>query len=136
MADFFAWNTNMSVGVKASDDDHKKLIELLNRLYGGMKGGQGRQVVGKVLDDLIIYTKSHFAREEVLFDRTGYPAALEHKKQHRELVRQAEELQARYKSGESALSIETLDFLKDWLNNHIQGTDKQYSSHLNAHGIS
>jgi hemerythrin-like metal-binding protein len=131
---FFEWNSQMSVGVKACDDDHKQLIDMLNRLYEGMKKGQGKDVLGKVLDDLVKYTKFHFAREEEFFDRTGYPAA-DHKREHRELVTQAETLQSRYKSGESALSIETLDFLRDWLTIHIQGTDKKYSSYLNEHGI-
>lgn len=131
---FFNWSDKLSVGVKAADYDHKKLIDLLNRLYEGMKSGQGREVIGKVLEDLINYTKFHFAREDEYFARTGYPAE-EHKKEHRELVKQAEELQSRYKNGEPALSIETLDFLKNWLTIHIQGTDKQYSSHLNANGI-
>jgi hemerythrin-like metal-binding protein len=131
---FFNWNDNLSVGVKASDDDHKKLSDMLNRLYEGMKSGQGKEVVGKVLDDLVSYTKFHFAREEEFFAKTGYPA-VEHKKEHKDLVKQAEELQSRYKSGETALSIATLDFLKDWLTVHIQGTDKKYSSHLNANGI-
>jgi hemerythrin-like metal-binding protein len=131
---FFEWNSEMSVGVKACDDDHKQLIDMLNRLYEGMKKGQGKDVLGKVLDDLVKYTKFHFAREEEFFDRTGYQAA-DHKREHRELVKQAETLQSRYKSGESALSIETLDFLRDWLTIHIQGTDKKYSSFLNAHGI-
>jgi hemerythrin-like metal-binding protein len=131
---FFNWSDGLSVGVKASDDDHKELIEMLNRLFDGMRSRQGKEVVGKVLDDLIAYTKFHFAREEAYFDKTEYPAA-EHKAQHRELVKQAEDLQARYKSGECALSVETLDFLKDWLTIHIQGTDKKYTSHLNAAGI-
>jgi hemerythrin-like metal-binding protein len=131
---FFNWSDNLSVGVKASDDDHKKLIEMLNRLHVGMKSGQGKEVVGKVLDGLVSYTKFHFAREEEFFAKTGYPA-VEHKKEHMDLVKKAEELQSRYKSGEAALSIETLDFLKDWLTIHIQGTDKKYSSHLNANGI-
>lgn len=131
---FFNWNDNLSVGVKASDDDHKKLIDMLNSLYEGMKNGHGKEVVGRVLDDLVRYTKFHFAREEDFFAKTGYPA-VEHKKEHKELMKQAEELQSRYKSGECSLSIETLDFLKDWLTIHIQSTDKKYSSHLNAAGI-
>jgi hemerythrin-like metal-binding protein len=131
---FFNWSDSLSVGVKASDDDHKKLIDMLNRLYEGMKNGQGKEVVGKVLHDLIRYTKFHFAREEEFFAKTGYPA-LEHKREHAELVKQAEELQSRHKSGECALSIATLDFLKDWLIIHIQGTDKKYTEHLTAAGI-
>ncbi len=131
---FFSWSDNLSVGVKASDDDHKKLIDILNRLYDGMKSGQGKDVVGKVLDDLINYTKFHFAREEEFFAKTGYPA-VEHKEQHRLLVKQAEDLRSRFKGGENSISVETLDFLKDWLTLHIQGTDKKYTEHLNAAGI-
>jgi hemerythrin len=131
---FFNRTDKMNVGVKAADDDHKKLIDMLNRLHEGMKNGHGKDVVGKVLDDLVSYTKFHFAREEAFFAKTGHPA-VEHKKEHRELVRQAEELQSKYKSGQDTLSIATLDFLKDWLIKHIQGTDKKYSSHLNAAGI-
>jgi hemerythrin-like metal-binding protein len=131
---FFVWSDKLSVGVNASDDDHKKLIDLLNRLYDGMKSGQGKDVVGKVLDDLINYTKFHFSREEDFFARTGYPA-VEHKEEHRLLVKQVEDLRSRFKSGENSISVETLDFLKDWLTIHIQISDKKYSDHLNAAGI-
>jgi hemerythrin-like metal-binding protein len=131
---FFVWSDNLSVGVKASDDDHKNLIHILNRLYDGMKSGQGKDVVGKVLDDLISYTKFHFSREEEFFARTGYPA-VEHKEEHRLLVKQVDDLQSRFKSGENSISVETLNFLKDWLAFHIHGTDKRYSDHLNAAGI-
>ncbi len=131
---FFNWSDTLSVGVKAADDDHKKLIDMLNRLHEGMKDGRGKEVVGQVLDDLVSYTKFHFAREEEFFAKTGYPA-VEHKQEHKELVKQVEELQSRYKSGECALTIDTLNFLKDWLNIHIQSTDKKYSGHLNTAGI-
>jgi hemerythrin-like metal-binding protein len=132
---FYEWKNSMSVGVNASDDDHKQLIGMINQLHEGMRNGQGKEVLGKILDNLVQYTKFHFAREEEFFDRTGYPAD-DHIREHRELVKQVETLQSRYKSGESAISIETLDFLRNWLIVHIQGTDKKYSSHLNEHGIS
>jgi len=124
----------MRVGVEVLDQDHKKLIHILNRLYQGMKNGQGKDILGRTLDQLVEYTKFHFAREEGFFDKTAYQA-VEHKREHRELIKQAEQLQSRHKAGESALSVETLEFLKDWLNIHIQSTDKKYSSHLNANGI-
>lgn len=124
----------MSVGVKASDDDHKKLVDLINLLHDGMREGHGKEVVGKVLNDLVSYTKVHFAREEEYFAKTGYPAA-EHKREHQSLVKQAVDLQARYYAGDQALSVDTLTFLRDWLTNHIQVSDKAYSVYLNAHGV-
>ena len=68
------------------------------------------------------------------FERTGYPA-VDHKREHRELVEQIVTLQSRYKTGETALAIETLDILKEWLSGHIRGTDTKYTQHLNANGI-
>ena len=107
----------------------------MNQLSKGMNRGQGRDFVGETLDELVRYTRYHFAREEEFFERTGYPAD-DHKREHRALVEQVVTLQSRYKAGETALAIETLDILKDWLGFHIKGTDTKYASHLNAKGIS
>ncbi len=131
---YFSWTTDLSVGVEASDDDHKRLIDLLNQLAEGISFGQGKEIIGKILDDLESYTRYHFAREEEFFERTGYPAA-DHKREHRELVEQVVTLQSRYKTGETALAMETLNILKKWLTDHIQGADAKYTSHLNANGI-
>lgn len=128
------WSPDLSVGVNASDEDHKRLIDLINQLFEGMKRGRGKEIIGRVLDELESYTRYHFAREEEFFERTGYPAE-DHKREHRELVEQVVTLQSRYKSGETALALETLSILKQWLTVHIQGTDTKYTSHLNANGI-
>jgi len=132
---FMTWTDKLSVGVKVFDDDHKKLIGTLNQLNDGMKAGHGKEVLEKVLAELVDYTKFHFAREEETFAKTGYPEAATQKKQHAELVKRVLEMQARFKKGELTLSLEVMDFLKDWLINHIQGTDKKYGPFLNAKGI-
>ena len=78
----------------------------------------------------------HFAREEKLFAQTRYPAAAQHKQQHDALTGQVLEVQRKYAGGPSAaLSIDTLQFLKAWLIKHIQGSDQQYRTHLNANGV-
>jgi hemerythrin len=130
------WTDSMSVGVKVLDEDHKKLVGMVNELHDGILGGHRQEALGIVFNKLVSYTKVHFAREEEFFARTGYPAAAEHKKVHDELVKKASELQARYQEGAtSMLSLETMSFLKNWLAHHIGGDDKKYGSHLNAKGI-
>ena len=135
-APFFTWTNKMSVGVSVLDEDHKRLVRLLNDLHDGIAAGHGTERLEVVLEGLVKYTAIHFAREEELFAQCGYPATAEHTEEHRELTRQVLEIQARYNRGLfDAPSLKTMDFLKGWLNDHIQGSDKQYKQHLNASGI-
>jgi len=130
------WNEQMSVGVKVLDEDHKKLVAMINELHEGLKAGHGKDVLGKILDGLVSYTKFHFQREQQLFARTGYPEAEAHKKLHDDLTKQVLDVQSKFKSGAvTCLSLDVMEFLKNWLTNHIQGTDKKYGPHLNSKGI-
>lgn len=130
------WNDAMSVGVEKIDADHKKLVEMINTLFDGVHGGHGREAVGDILDGLIRYTVEHFDREEQIFAKTAYPGAAEHKAEHDALKAQVLEIQKKYMAGtDSALTLETMAFLKHWLIDHIQGLDKKYSEHVQSHGI-
>ncbi len=130
------WTEKLSVGVAVLDEDHKRLVGMVNELYDSMQAGHGKETLGRILNDLVRYTKEHFAREEKFFAQTGYPAAAAHKHEHDALTQQVIEVQQKYMSGASAaLSIDVLRFLKSWLINHIQGSDQKYRPHLNAKGI-
>jgi hemerythrin len=130
------WNQKLSVGVQVMDDDHKRLVGMLNQLFDAMQAGQGKEVLGCILDDLVDYTKRHFAREEAFFAKTGYPDAEAHHKEHADLTAQVLEVQQKYNSGNDCmLSLELMRFLKNWLTNHIQGADQKYGPYLNSKGI-
>lgn len=131
-----AWNDRFSVGIASIDKEHQKLVGLLNEFYDAVQSGKGKESLAGVLAALIDYTKMHFANEEQLFAKTAYPDAVAHKKAHDDLIRQVLAIQEKYSKGANAtLPSETLNFLKNWLLTHIQGTDKKYSSHLVGHGI-
>ena len=131
-----SWDEKLSVGVRSIDDQHNKLVTLLNQLHDGMMAGKGKEVVGPVLMGLIDYTATHFKHEEDLFTRTGYPETEAHKREHAELVRRVLQIQQTYEEkGPSVLTIQVMNFLKDWLTHHILGADRAYSAHLIAHGI-
>lgn len=131
-----AWNERLSVGIASIDKEHQQLVGLLNEFYDAVQAGKGKEVLAEVLAGLIEYTKKHFANEEQLFAKTSYPEAAAHKKAHDDLTHQVLDIQDKYAKGaNTGLSIETLNFLKNWLLTHIQGTDKKYSSHLVSHGI-
>jgi hemerythrin len=130
------WNTSLSTGITVFDNDHKKLVALVNELYDAVSAGKGKDAMGKILDALIDYTKTHFAREEQYLTQHGYPDLAAHKKEHVGLTDQVLEVQRKYKAGStSTLSLEVLNFLKNWLIKHIQGTDKRYGPFLNGKGV-
>jgi hemerythrin len=130
------WTDKLSVGVAVIDDDHKKLVGMVNELYDAMQAGHGRDKLGAVLDRLVQYTKFHFSREEKFFAETAYPDAAQHKQQHEALTRQVIDVQKKYAAGTAAtLSVDVMHFLRDWLVKHIQGSDQAYRQHLNARGI-
>ncbi len=132
---FMVWNDKLSVGVKIIDDDHKILLGLANKLWAAMATRRRKQVLGEILDELVSYTAFHFAREEEIFGQTGFPEAAEHKKQHDKLTNQVLEIQERYKKDSGVLTVEVMNFLKDWLYDHILGSDGEFGQYLNAKGI-
>ncbi len=120
---FIDWSKELSVGYEQIDTEHKKLIELVNRLHGAMSKGQGNKIMGEIFDELLNYTVFHFQAEEKLMKSHSYPQAPAHFKEHQDLIQQVLELQAKFKAGTVMLSIATMDFLKNWLANHILQTD-------------
>jgi len=126
----------MSVGVEALDDDHKRMIGIINELHEGIRDGHKKELLVKVLDDLMAYTQGHFAREETLFARTGYAGAPMHQGDHMGMIQRLQNLRSRLPDRPVVmLDLELMSYLQSWLINHIQGSDKKYSSWLNAHGI-
>jgi len=129
------WKDEYSVKIQTIDSQHKKLIDLLNQIYDASRVGKGKEILGKILNELVTYTKIHFATEEEFFKKFSYPGYIQHKIEHDKLTKQVTDFQEQYAIGRVTLSIEIMQFLKDWLNGHILGTDKKYSEFLNSKGL-
>jgi methyl-accepting chemotaxis protein len=129
------WSDSLSVGIGSIDIQHKKLIDLINELFKHINSGSAKEAVGKTLRELIDYTGNHFQTEEKFFDKYNYPEQVEHKEMHRKLVAQVVEFQKQFKNGEKDVSLELMEFLKDWLINHIKKTDMQYGPYLLSKGV-
>lgn len=130
-----SWNSKYAVGVKALDNQHTVLFDCLNELHGAMLKGQAQALTGPLLKKLLDYTQTHFSAEEALMERAKYPGLAEHRAKHRELIKQVEEYASRHERGEITLNLQLLNFLRDWLTEHIQKTDQQYGPCMNEQGI-
>jgi hemerythrin len=122
------WNNTLySVKVKEFDNDHKKLVQLVNDLHAAMMKGQGKDKLSEILKELSSYTEYHFNAEEKKMAAVNYPELKEHKKEHEELIEKLNLLREDFQLGKREVSIETFKFLKEWLFNHIQVVDRKYT---------
>jgi hemerythrin-like metal-binding protein len=129
------WNSKYSVGVKPLDSQHTVLFGLLNDLHAAMLKGQAQSLTGPLLKKLVAYTHTHFKDEEAMMTAAKYPGLADHKIKHRDLIKQVEDFAARHERGEVTVNLQLMNFLRDWLTNHIQKTDHEYGPWLNEHGV-
>ncbi|MFA6310807.1 MAG: bacteriohemerythrin [Sterolibacterium sp.] len=122
--DLMEWNDRFKLGHDKIDSDHMKLVALVNQLTDAMLKREGRQVCGKILEQLVNYFNTHFAREERLMATHHYAHIVEHKAEHADFVREILAFKSEFEAGSATLSISLLNFLREWLINHIMVSDK------------
>ena len=112
------WTNELSVGINSIDEQHKKLVNMINALNDAMQTGGSNELLGKIFTGLAAYTQKHFAYEENMFAEFGYSDAEEHKRQHNELIAQVVELKERFmENPQGTISNDLMQFLKRWLTN-------------------
>lgn len=129
------WKESYSVGVKAFDEQHKKLLSYLNTIRSIFNDPGQLDELGKLLSELEKYAKTHFKAEEDLFVKYGYYGLEQHAKEHRMYEQKVNEFRTRFKASDPNISLDMLEFLADWLTGHIQGSDHDYSRFLNNCGV-
>lgn len=130
------WSEELSVGIDSIDQQHQILIGLINDLNTAMAKGEANAMIGDILLSLADYTRLHFSYEEKLFEQHDYPNTRKHKRQHCELIDQISALKERFETELSgSVGLEIMQFLKNWLTNHIMKTDKAYSEYLIRKGV-
>ncbi|SHL39322.1 hemerythrin [Desulfatibacillum alkenivorans DSM 16219] len=127
---FFNWEEKYSVGVPRFDNEHKKLIGLINNFYEAMKAGKARDVMESTCNELVNYTKTHFANEINALKKTAYPNIPAHEKEHAYYTKQVEDMKAKLDSGQPVMASNMGNFLKSWLVNHIVGVDTTYGKYF------
>jgi hemerythrin len=131
---FVDWNDRYSVGVAQVDQQHKKLVALINQLHEAMSSGKGQAVLGPVCTELVSYARTHFAQEEQMLKLHRYPDLTAHQAVHAKLTAEVGELQKKLESKQSVLTMDVMGFLRTWLTDHIMQTDQKYAGHMKQAG--
>ncbi|NMG31687.1 bacteriohemerythrin [Aromatoleum evansii] len=125
----FEWKPEYSVDDAEIDRQHAELIAIINELADQLHGEGPSDGARRVFDHLAHYVTTHFAYEEELIARAGYPddRIAEHQAEHNTILRQVQEFERVFESGDPAALQALMPFLYgEWLIHHICGTDKEY----------
>ena len=127
---FIKWNKKLSVKVKERDDQHKKLVELINQAYEF----KDSKKLGDILNELIEFTRVHFSTEEKYFEKYNYPGTNEQMAEHANLIEKVLKFKDNLEAGQN-IAEEFLIFLKEWLEIHLKKIDHKYIKFFQKVGL-
>jgi hemerythrin len=120
---FFTWKLEFALGIRGVDAEHERFFEIINELYTAMNDGDGDIQVRMTHRRLMDYAAFHFNAEEAFLSELDYPDIEVQRRQHEWFLGQLANLRHQPR----ASAFPTLLFARDWLLQHILGTDKQFA---------
>lgn len=131
----FQWRREYNTNIKEMDAHHRELFQTANKLYEEILSGRNQAVLEDTLNFMIRYTEDHFSQEEKLMEDYDFPEYETHIKHHVRLIHEVQELKAKHAAGEMRMDMGIINFLKDWIINHILIEDRKYGPYLNDKGV-
>jgi hemerythrin len=110
-----AWAGRLALGIREIDDQHMKLIALINQLSDSASSGKSQNMLSKILSVLLLYALTHFDTEEELMRRHKYGGLEGHVNEHKRFVDTINGFRERLDAGGDPLvSAEAGTFLRRW----------------------
>jgi hemerythrin-like metal-binding protein len=125
----FNWKDEYTVKVAELDDHHKKLMNIINRIYENCLKTDMTDCVGPMISELIDYSEYHFTAEENHMQRIDYSDRDGHVEQHAMFIFKIRELQQAYDDNELELTQSLIVFLGKWLLHHVLKEDIKYADY-------
>jgi len=131
----FRWTEAYSVHIAHLDQQHQGLFATVDDLNEAMAAGKGNDALDPILQRLFDYALTHFAAEESLMEEHDFPGLSAHRAQHEMFRQKVAAFLADHKAGKHGVPVTLMLFMQNWLHEHVQHTDQQYSGFLNARGV-
>jgi hemerythrin len=129
------WDDKYSVGISIIDNEHKKLIDIMNKAIVLEQNSSDPEEIAEVLNEMNKYAHTHFASEEAYMIKFNYPDYENHRKEHQAFSIETMAFFDKITNSNRQLICEILEHLKSWLVNHVLGTDTKYISCFKEHGL-
>lgn len=127
------WNNGFSVGIEQIDAQHKTLFGYIADLENSVENPDDRQrwsAIHYAIVQLRDYTRIHFSIEECLMEILSYPGRANHVQEHARFVNFLSELERRSITHNDITENEIVEFLRNWLQDHIAVSDKEYGRYF------
>lgn len=129
------WEEEYSVGIEELDDQHKRMFATINELLEIINSGTSEKDLSNIIESLINYKIFHFATEEKYFKEFNYEGAEEHIQKHQEFNTKLMSLKEKHPTYTIEFAFDLVNFLEDWLIEHLMVTDHKYIKCFHDHGL-
>ncbi len=129
------WDDKYCFGISIIDEEHKKFTDIINKAIVAKEHNDNPEKVKEVLREMTNYVLTHFKTEETYMIEFNYPEYQDHKEEHHDFAMKTIAYLDRVIKGDYQIANEILEYLKRWLINHIQGTDRKYIDCFNKNGL-
>ena len=133
--EFFPCKDAYSVSVLEIDNQHKAITKMLNELYDSFLKKEHEKKLGEILTRLSEYAIYHFKTEEKYFLLFKYDKRATHLQEHYDFIEKIKAFRNEFDKNSSALTYKLINFLREWLMNHILVIDKEYVTCFKENGL-
>jgi len=133
--EYIKWESLPKVGIEEIDNQHHRLINLINKFYEANSTGRSDLVIKEVFRELDNYIKYHFNTEEKYFYKFNYPETGPHKHEHNQFVTRINNFYREHRDRNATVSSDMFIYLKEWFSRHIIQNDMLYVRFFKEHGV-
>jgi hemerythrin len=126
-----AWKPEYSVEVRKLDNQHRKILDVLNKM-STLQRGDEREKMKEVFAELLSYIETHFSMEEELMKRHNFPGLEAQKKAHDAFIDKVCDALKDFLKNRNLVAINVFNFVWDWFAGHIVRMDKEYTPYMKA----
>ncbi len=128
------WSDAFSVGNKKLDNQHYKIVSLINELIC-MPDFRNQSEALDCITRMLAYSREHLEYEEQILEDNDYPDFISHSIIHQFYLKKVENFLKATSRNEINFKGGALEFLKEWWAYHILEEDMKYRSFLKSRGL-
>jgi hemerythrin len=131
---FLDWRLVNQVGVPKIDEQHRLLVNLINRFHQVLVRERNRSMADDLFQYFMQVARTHFSFEEAMLMEHGCPGYEEHFHQHSDAMAEVQDLHRQFKAGGLSAPV-LLNSLRSWMLSHTRGSDQRHARYMNQLGL-